>query len=215
VEIYNSEQEQVDALKAWWDKNGRTALTALAVFLLSVLGWQSWNDHRNQQAEAASTRYQEMVELMDRDKTMAMETGRALIGSYPDTLYAVMASMAMAKLAVAENDLEGAAAHLRSAMSQSAQPELAELARQRLARVELAQGKAADALQTLQGGKGGAVSDELRGDILLAQGKPDEALTAYNSALAAFSDVPEKRELVQMKLDDLAMAATVAENRAE
>jgi predicted negative regulator of RcsB-dependent stress response len=146
---------------------------------------------------------------------MAMETGRALIGSYPDTLYAVMASMAMAKLAVAENDLEGAAAHLRSAMSQSAQPELAELARQRLARVELAQGKTADALQTLQGGKGGAVSDELRGDILLAQGKPDEALTAYNSALAAFSDVPEKRELVQMKLDDLAMAATVAENRAE
>ncbi|MCW8919606.1 MAG: tetratricopeptide repeat protein [Gammaproteobacteria bacterium] len=207
MEIYNSEQEQVDALKAWWDKNGRTALTALALFLLSVLGWQGWNDHRQQQAEAASSNYQQMVELMGRDASQAKEAGRALIGSYPNTLYAAMASLALAKLAVAEEDLEGATAHLRSAMTQSDQPELAGLARLRLARVELAQGKAEAALQTLNGGKGGAASDELRGDLLLTQGKPDEARAAYRSALDGYGNVADKRELVQMKLDDLAVAA--------
>jgi predicted negative regulator of RcsB-dependent stress response len=211
VEIYNSEQEQVDALKAWWDKNGRTALTALALFLLSVLGWQGWTDHRNQQAEAASTHYQQLLEQMGQESEQAMETGRALIGSYPNTLYAAMASLALAKLAVAAQDLDGAAAHLRSAMQQSGQPELAELARLRLARLELAQGKGDAALQTLNGGKGGAVSDELRGDILLTQGKRDEARAAYNSALNAYGEVPDKRELVQMKLDDLATAETRAE----
>lgn len=211
MEIYNSEQEQVDALKAWWDKNGRTALTGLAVFLLSVLGWQGWNDHRNQQAEAASNQYQQMVELMQRDKTMALATGRALIGSYPHTIYAALASMAMAKLAVADKDLDGAAAHLSAAISESSEPELAELARQRLARVQLAQAKTDEALQSLKGGMGGAASDELRGDILLTQGKRDEARAAYSSALDAYGNIAEKRELVQMKLDDLAMA----EKRAE
>jgi predicted negative regulator of RcsB-dependent stress response len=213
VEIYNSEQEQVDALKAWWDKNGRMALTALALFLLSVLGWQGWTDHRNQQAEAASAHYQQLVELMDRDGTQAKEAGRALIGTYPNTLYAAMASMALAKLAVAEQDLDGAAAHLRSAMKQGDQPELAELARLRLARVELAQGNGEAALQTLKGGMGGAALDELRGDILLAQDKRDEARAAYNSALDAYGNVADKRELVQMKLEDLAVIAV--ESRTE
>lgn len=207
MEIYNSEQDQVDALKAWWDKNGRMALTALALFLLSVLGWQGWTDHRNQQAEAASTHYQQLLELMGRDGAQAKEAGRALIGSYPNTLYAAMASLALAKLAVDEEDLDGATAHLRSAMTQSDQPELAELARLRLARVELAQGKAEAALQTLKGGKGGAASDELHGDILLTQGKTDEARAAYRSALDAYGNVTDKRELVQMKLDDLVVAA--------
>ena len=212
MEIYNSEQEQVDALKAWWDKNGRTVLVALAVFLLSVLGWQSWNDHRNQVAEAASSHYQQMVDLMNRDTTMAMEAGRALVGSYPDSIYAVMASMAMAKLAVAEKDLDAAAAHLRSAMSRSGQPELADLARLRLARVELAQGNAEAALTTLNGGVVGASGDDLRGDILLSQGKETEARAAYSKALNAYGQAADKRELVQMKLDNLVI---MAENGAE
>lgn len=207
MEVYNSEQDQVDALKAWWDKNGRSALTALAVFLLSVLGWQSWNDHSNEVAAAASTQYQQMAELMDSNGPQAMEAGRALLASYPDSIYAVMASMSMAKLAVADKDLDAAAAHLRSAINNSDQPELTELARLRLARVEAAQGNSDAALATLGGGEGGAASDELRGDILLAQGNSAEARLAYTKALDGYGKAVDKRELVQMKLDDLAVAA--------
>ena len=207
MEVYNSEQDQVDALKAWWDKNGRSALTALAVFLLSVLGWQSWNDHNNEVAAAASTQYQQMSELMESNGPQAVEAGRALLASYPDSIYAVMASMSMAKLAVADKDLDAAAAHLRSAMNNSDQPELTELARLRLARVEAAQGNSDAALATLGDGEGGAASDELRGDILLAQGNSAEARLAYAKALDGYGKAADKRELVQMKLDDLAVAA--------
>jgi predicted negative regulator of RcsB-dependent stress response len=212
VEVYNSEQDQVDALKAWWDKNGRTALTALAVFLLSVFGWQGWNEHRNEVAAAASTQYQQMSELMDSNGPQAIEAGRALIASYPDSIYAVMASMSMAKLAVADKDLDAAAAHLRSAMDKSDQPELTALARLRLARVEAAQGNTDAALATLSAGETGVAGDELRGDILLAQGKSAEARTAYNKALEGYGKAVDKRELVQMKLDDL---ATPAQSAAE
>ena len=214
MEIYNSEQEQVEALKAWWDKNGRSALAALAVFLLSVLGWQGWNDHRNQVAEAASSNYQQMVELMGEDSAKAMEAGRALIASYPDSIYAAMASLAMAKLAAEQQDLDGAAAHLSAALQRSEQPELTALARLRLARVEMAQGKLDAALATL-GAADSAASNELRGDILLAQGKSDEARAAYAKALDGYADAIDKRELVQMKLDDLAVAKSEAESPAE
>ncbi len=214
MEVYNSEQEQVEALKAWWEKNGRSSLVALAVFLLSVVGWQQWDAHRKGTAEAASTHYQKMVEMMDQDSTNAMEVGRALVASYPESIYAVMASMAMAKLAVEQKDLDGAVAHLRSAMQQSDQPELAALARLRLARVELAQGNHDAALATLSGGDTSASSDELRGDILLAQGKADAARDAYTRAVAGYSETPDKREMVQMKLDDLAVATTAASSGA-
>lgn len=210
MEVYNSEQEQVEALKAWWDKNGRSALTGLAVFLASVLGWQYWGEYRDGQAAGASAQYQAMSELMNRDSAAAMEAGRAVIANYPDSIYAIMASLSMAKLAVAEKDLDSAAAHLRSAMEKSDQPEFAALARLRLARVEFAQNKADAALATLAAGEGGAASDELRGDILLSQGKRSDARAAYASALNGYSDLPDKRSLVQTKLDDLA-AESVSE----
>ncbi len=214
MEVYNSEQEQVEALKAWWDKNGRSTLVGLAVMLLSVVGWQQWDGHRKGIAEAASTHYQKMVEMMDKDSNSAMEAGRALIASYPDSIYAVMASMAMAKLAVEQKDLDGAAAHLHSAMQQSDQPELAALARLRLARVELAQGKHDAALATLAAGESSASSDELRGDILLSQGNADAARDAYTRAVEGYSETPDKREIVQMKLDDLAVATSVPSSAA-
>jgi predicted negative regulator of RcsB-dependent stress response len=207
VEVYNPEQEQVEALKAWWDKNGRSALFALVVFLLAVLGWQQWQKQQQQQAEAASDQYQQMLVLMAQDAGKAMEAGRALVAKQPGSAYAVMASMAMAKLAVEQNELDGAAAHLRMAMEQSSQPELARLARLRLARVEFSQGKAEAALATLGAGEGDAAADELRGDILLSQGKHDGARAAYSRAVASYGDVPDKRELAQMKLDDLAQGS--------
>lgn len=216
MEVYNSEQEQVEALKAWWDKNGRSSLVTLVLFLMAVFGWQQWDGHRKGVAEAASTHYQKMMGMMEQDSNNAIEAGRALIASYPDSIYAVMASMAMARLAVEQKDLDAAAAHLRSAMQNSDQPELTALARLRLARVELAQGKPDAALTTL-GSEKSAANDELRGDILLAQGKPDEARASYTRALEGYVETPDKHELVQMKLDDLAVAVSVdpIENSAQ
>ena len=210
MEVYNSEQEQVDALKAWWDKNGRDALIGLVVLLAGVLGYQQWDAHQKGVAEAASTHYQKMLDMMAGDRAAATEAGRALIANYPDSIYAVLSSMALAKMAVEDKDLDAAAAHLRSAMEKSDQAEIASIARLRLARVEFALGKADAALATLAGGEKGAAFDELRGDILLSQGKKAEAREAYIAALAGFSDTPDKGELVQMKLDDLAVAAPSA-----
>jgi len=207
MEIYNSEQEQVEALKAWWDKNGRMMIAAILVVLLAVLGWKSWVQSQHQRAEAASVQYQQMLDTLEANPGQAVELGRAIVGEHPGSLYAVLASLAMAKAAVQQQDLDAAAAHLRLAMAQADQEEVQQLARLRLAGVLHAQGKGDEALTLLATDASPSFRGsyaELRGDILLGQGKQDAARDAYSNALAAYSEAPEKHNLVQMKLDDLA-----------
>lgn len=207
MEIYNSEQEQVDALKAWWDKNGRITIIAIVVVLLGVLGWKSWMQNKHQRAEAASVQYQQMLDTIEANPSQAMELGRAIVGEHPRSSYAVFASLAMARLMVEQKDFDAAAAHLTMAMEQAGEDSIKQMARLRLARVLHAQGKSDEALNLLAaevapGFRGGY--DELRGDILLSQGQSAAAREAYSNALTGYSDAPEKRSLVQMKLDDLA-----------
>lgn len=207
MEIYSSEQEQVDALKAWWDKNGRITIVAIVAVLLGVLGWKSWVQNQQQRAEAASVIYQQMLDTLETDAAKAMELGRVIVADYPGTAYVTFASLAMAKLAVEQKELDGAAAYLRQAMEQADDQAIQQLARLRLARVLQAQGKAEEALGLLTvevapGIRGGY--DELRGDILLAQGQTAAAREAYTNALSGYGDAPQKRNLVEMKLDDLA-----------
>jgi predicted negative regulator of RcsB-dependent stress response len=211
VESYNSEHEQVEALKAWWDKNGRMAIAAVIAVLLTVLGWKSWMGHKEQRAGAASAQYQQMLDVLDSNPTQAMELGRAVVAEYPSSNYAVMASLAMAKAAIAQGDSEAAEAHLRLAMEQAELDEFKQLARLRLAEVLLGLNKAEEALELLTPDPAPNFRGrhaELRGDILLSQGKRKEARDAYANALTGYGDVAEKRNLVQIKLDDLAESET-------
>ncbi|MCW8828206.1 MAG: tetratricopeptide repeat protein [Gammaproteobacteria bacterium] len=207
MEIYNSEQDQVEALKAWWDKHGRTVIAAIVVVLLSVLGWKSWQGHQEQRAESAAVAYQQMMDAIAVAPEQAMEAGRGIVGEYPGTTYATMASLTMGRLAVEQGELEAAAAHLRAAAGQARQQELKLLAQLRLSRVLMAQGRPDEALTQLQGVEAGSLQaafDEQRGDILLAQGDRAGARDAYTNAMAGFAEIPAKQELVQLKLNDLA-----------
>lgn len=206
MEIYNTEQEQVEAIKAWWDKYGRLVIVALVVVLAGVFGWKSWQGQQAERAEVAAAAYQQMMDAMVSDPEAAMITGRTIVGEYSGTVYAAMASLAMGRIAVEQGDLDAAAAHLRAAAEKSKQPELKRLAQLRLSRVLLAQSKPDEALAALQAVEAGslqAVFDEQRGDILLSSGDLAGARNAYTNALAGYEEMSEKRQLVQMKLDNL------------
>jgi len=138
------------------------------------------------------------------------ELGREIIGRYPTTTYAVLTSLTMAQQAVDRADLNGAAAQLQWAMEHSKLPELKQLARVRLARVLVAQGKPQQALQQLTNGMASfdAMVEEVKGDAYLALGKRADAYSAYSKALKGYAKVPEKQQLLRMKLDDLADAGT-------
>lgn len=207
MEIYRSDEEQVEALKRWWDQNGRMVLTGIAIALLAVFGWRAWQDYRSTRAEAASVQYQQLLAMAESNPAAALEQGRRILGEYPSTTYADFASLTMAAIAVQQGDTEAAAAHLRAVMNEADRNEIKLLARLRLSKVLLDQGKADEALALVQGqqeaGSFRAAFAELTGDILLAKGERSKARAAYTDALANY-DLPAKQRLVQVKLDDLA-----------
>lgn len=209
MEIYD-EHDQAEALRRWWEKNGRALLIGLALGLAAVLGWQAWQGHQKNLAEAASVKYQILLNAIDSNPDQVIATGREIIADYPDSPYAAFAGMAMGAAALEQGDPEAAAAHLQWVLENGHNAASRTVAGVRLARLKLSQGDAAGAHQLIQGldtaGMEGLVA-EVRGDILLAQGERAAARAAYEEALEAYATaVPEKQPLLRMKLDDLAGA---------
>lgn len=207
MDIHRSEEEQVEALKRWWDRNGRAVIVGVAVFVALVVGWRGWVEYRQGQSQNASLLYERMLGAAEAEQTeKAREHGRSLIGDYAGTPYAGLAGLYLARLAVDADKPEAAAGHLQWVMDNAAMEGIVHTARVRLARVRLAQGQPDAALALVQGeapaGFAGVYA-ETRGDILADRGDTEGARTAYDQALAAYEQAPMQRSVVRMKRQDL------------
>ncbi|MBU3056928.1 YfgM family protein [Pseudomonas indica] len=206
-----TEEEQLALIKEWWQRNGMPLLTGGALALVIVFGWQGWQKYQTNQAQGASMLYQQLLETAltpsgQPDAGKVSELAGKLKSDYAGTQYAQYGSLFVAKVAVEAGKLDDAAAELRAIVDKPADATLGELARQRLARVLAAQGKAEEALKLLEGDADKAYlasREEIRGDLLVQLGRTDEAHAAYEKAKAALSDDAAVGSL-QMKLDDLA-----------
>ncbi|PAU61248.1 YfgM family protein [Pseudomonas indica] len=206
-----TEEEQLALIKEWWQRNGMPLLTGGALALVIVFGWQGWQKYQTNQAQGASMLYQQLLETAltpsgQPDAGKVSELAGKLKSDYAGTQYAQYGSLFVAKVAVEAGKLDDAAAELRVIVDKPADATLGELARQRLARVLAAQGKAEEALKLLEGDADKAYlasREEIRGDLLVQLGRTDEAHAAYEKAKAALSDDAAVGSL-QMKLDDLA-----------
>ena len=202
-----TEDEQVEALKKWWSENGRAIIFGVVIGGGAIFGWRFWQAHQLQQAEVASTAYQTIFsEFIDGNAEQVAIGENALRNDHSTTPYAALASLLTAKLAVDSNDLATAAESLRWAIDNSPEEDVRHIATLRLSRVLSAQGKNDDAFTLLDKTfpeAYAALIDELRGDILVAQGNSELAKAAYSRALDA-SQASQNTSVLQMKLDDLA-----------
>ena len=206
-----TEEEQIAQFRDWWQRNGKPMLTGGALALAVVFGWQAWQKYQTNQSQGASIVYQQLLETAlnpsgTPDSAKVAELAGKLKSDFGGTHYAQYGSLFVAKVAVEAGKLDDAAAELKAVLDKPADATLGELARQRLARVLAAQGKAEDALKLLEGDADKAYlasREELKGDLLVQQGRTDDAHAAYLKAKAA---LPEDAAVggLQMKLDDLA-----------
>ena len=203
------EQEQLDALKAWWRAHGNWISSAVAVVLLGILAYQGWSWYGLRQAAAASGLYEQFDRASSsqdpKDAAKARDLVGTLIEQHGSTVYASMAALRWAKSNIEAGDLKAAKAQLTWAAEHAAQKELGLLARLRLAGLLLDEKAYDQALQTLKVDVPDAFASEFadrRGDVYAAQGKVADARTAYTEALAKAGARPI-RALIQMKLDAL------------
>jgi predicted negative regulator of RcsB-dependent stress response len=205
------EQERLDELKAWWKRWGNLVMFGLAVVIASAAGWRYWQNHTLTQSMEAATVYEKLTQsLAAKDAKAAREAGAMLIEQYEGTAYAPRAALLLAKLNVGAKDLKSAQTQLEWAVANSKEPAVKDLARLRLAAVQLDQNQYEAALKTLSATHSDAFAfrfDDLKGDVLLAQGKPAEARAAYQAAFGKMAEDNPYRNIVELKLDALGGAA--------
>jgi len=208
------EQDKLDDLKAWWGQWGTTitgVIIALCVGVIAVQGWRWWSV---KQAEQAAVLY-EAVSSAARanDPAKAKDAMAQLSAKYSGTGYAPRAGLLVAALLFDNGDKAGAKAELSSVIDKSSEDDLKQIARLRLAAILLDDKQYDEALRTLD-----AKHDEpfegiyadLRGDILAAAGRNDEARKAYQTAMAHLDAKSSYRSFVQIKLDTLGGPVTAA-----
>jgi predicted negative regulator of RcsB-dependent stress response len=201
------EQEQIDALKAWWRQNGRLLIVAAVAAVAAAGAVSAWRYYKDSQAGQASQLYATLEKAMRaKDSKQIKEVATQLIDKYGGTPYGAMAALAEAKADFDAGDLAGAGRRLEWAAEHGRDDEVRAVAQLRLAGVRLDEKKYDEALKLLEAKHPDAFAGmyaDTRGDALLALGKGTEAKAAYQLALEKLPPQSSYRLLVQLKLDGL------------
>ena len=201
------EQEQIDALKAWWRQNARLLIVAAVAAVAAAGAVSAWRYYKDNQAAQASQLYATLEKAMRaKDSKQIKEVAAQLIDKYGGTAYGAMAALAEAKADFDAGDLAGAGRRLEWAAEHGRDEEVRAVAQLRLAGVRLDEKKYDEALKLLEAKHPDAFAGmyaDTRGDALLALGKGTEAKAAYQLALDKLPPQSSYRLLVQLKLDGL------------
>lgn len=212
------DDEQVEALKRWWDENGKSTLGAVFLAVAGTVGWQQYQGWSVQQAELASDAWNAIEIELQRGEERSLEgiglLADTLKNDFSGTIYARFAAMQLAALAIGEGNLEAAEAELRWALThEDVNSELGQLIQLRLARV-LADGgdeEAALAILNTNGSAYPAAYATARGDIHLAAGRPQQALDAYIEARSVLLAVGNPPGILDTKITSLESRLGVSE----
>jgi len=205
------EQEQIDTLKTWWKMYGNLVTGVIVAASLAVIAWQGWNWYQGGQSAKAAAIYGVLEQAAAAgDAPKAKAAAGELAEKFSGTSYASLGAMLAAKQSFDAGDLKTAKTQL-AWVAENGKDEIKDLARLRLATVQLDEKAYDEALKQLDAAHAAAFDarfQELKGDVLSAQGKKPEARSAYKAALDKISGKQgAARELLQQKLDGLGEVA--------
>lgn len=207
MNTYLNEEEQVEALKKWWQENGKSVVGGVLLGLLIVGGWRGWQHYERGQGEAAAARYEQILATAEAGQAeSAYSLAARLDAEFSGSPYTFLAALHVAKLKLAAGDKAGARGRLEWVRLHAEDPAIRQLATLRLARVLVDAGDLDDAQLILDGAPKDALAPELaevRGDLARARGQVAAARAAYEEALRGKAN----SALLRMKLDDLPAAS--------
>ena len=212
---HRTEEEQVAALKQWWNDNGNSLLIGVGLALALVFGWKMYQQNVENTKNSASVLYQQLLEVaLEPAATEESDSSVSFIANklkteYEDTEYATFSALFLAKSAIGKKDLESAEAELRWVLNNNPDSSLVALVKGRLARVLDRQGKQQEALALLDikdAGTYAALYLEIKGDIYHRAGDTDQAKAAYLEAYKAMKEAGVQRPMLTLKMADLGLS---------
>ena len=202
MDVYKTEEEQVQAIKHWWKENFVSLIAGIVIGAVILFGYKYWTENKKIQAQQASNIYSQIL-LSKNDKAKgALE----LQSNYAGTPYAALATLLLAKENVDTNEINKAISQLKWVIDNNHSDGIQHVAQQRLARVYLSQDNVESAEALIKGIKENGFSvayNEIRGDINLAKKLPVQAKENYRLALSSMSQSDQRYAIIKMKLDDL------------
>ena len=210
----HEEQEQLDALKAWWKQYGNLVTWLLIAVLAAFSAWRGWGLYQAKQSAQAATLYEEVEKaIAGKDQARVTRATSDIEDKFGGTYYAQMAALASAKFAFDSNDLKQAKVHLNWVVDHGKVEQFKALAKIRMSAILLDEKSYDEALKQLSGDFpvefASSVADA-KGDILVAQNKIEDARVAYQLALDKSTDQNPAHALIQLKLDAIGGAKAVA-----
>jgi len=209
MDIYASDDEKGEEIKQWWRDNGRAVIIGIVFGVSLLYSGRYWLNYQTSLAEQASLSYQQVATLLTEDKKVeADEKTQLLLSEFSSTPYAVFAAFDMAKKTAELNDNETAKTYLQWIIDNAELSGHQALAQLRLSELLLTESKFDPALALVTQPTIVSFTSlyaELKGDILVAQGKDSEARLAYQTAMMTLGQGEPRQSILQLKLDDVAI----------
>ncbi|CBL45763.1 Hypothetical protein HDN1F_21800 [gamma proteobacterium HdN1] len=224
---YHTEEEQIQAIKDWWKDYGNTVLIGFGLALAILFGWKAWQSSAKDKSDTAATAYMQMqdaAQAMRQQPPVAsaadgskvetpqhatfLHMAEQIKKDYPDSGYAIMAALQLARDKVDNNDAAAAEVELRWALDHKPNPALTTIINMRLARVLAMKGDIDGGLKVLEGIQPEAQRaeyEEVKGDLYYAKGDMTKAREAYQASMNAGGG-SASQAILKTKLDDLAVA---------
>ena len=199
------EQEQLAELKAWWEKRGNLVLSTLIIVFLAVAAYNGWRYYQRSQSLAASAVFDQLqAATAAGDKAKTREIAGSLLENHAGSSYAPLGALMAAKTLFSAGEAQTAKAQLQWVIDKGRDDELKHVARVRLAGILLDEKSYDEGLKVLDASRPPhfeALYADRRGDLLLAQGKTQEARAAWQDALKTADAKTAMRGSLELKLE--------------
>lgn len=206
------EQEQIDEFKVWWKQHGNKVIWGVTAFLVIVGGGRAWQTWSHNQASEASMLFDGAVQAASMNDLKATKSATAQIMENQawyqpgGKAYAAPAAWLAGRVNLESGDLKSARAQYEFALKHASDGGVEQLARLRLAAIRFEDKDPAGALSLLEAAFDPAfqsLAAQLKGDILIEQGKTEEARAAYKLALEKSDEKSALKPLLEIRLDAL------------
>lgn len=212
------EQEQLDQIKHFWRTWGNLISWVLIAVMGSYAAWNAYQYWERTQAVKASALYDEVERAVASGDVSRVERSLAdMKDKFGSTQFAQQSALLAAKALHAQGKADAARDALSWVANGATDKAYSDIARLRLAALQLDAKSYDDALKTMGQEFTPAMTGlaaDLRGDVLQAKGQSADAISAYQQAWQKLADTPDYRRLVQAKLNALGIdpdAAAVSE----
>lgn len=150
MDVHLTEQDQINAIRDWWNKYGKLLIVVSIIAFSGNILWRKYQSHKEYKSQYASTLYNKMLLSYSQNNVKDFHTQADYItANFPKVPYASLANFSLAKNDVKEGKLDQAIGRLDQVIRQNHSMQLVQVARIRKARILLAQKKPDEALSEL------------------------------------------------------------------